>query len=72
MPVYPRETKSKGRVDHVRKHVAAGLVGRSEFQALGGRIDAGGLKRPWQRLKKTTGLATRFHDLRHAHASLRQ
>ena len=37
---------------------------------VGGRIDAGGLKRTWQRIKKTTRLATRFHDLRHAHASI--
>lgn len=37
---------------------------------IGTQIDAGGLKRTWARLKRQTGLDTRFHDLRHAHASL--
>lgn len=32
-------------------------------------MDAGGLKRTWQRLRREHGIM-RFHDLRHAHASL--
>lgn len=36
--------------------------------SIGKQVDAGGLKRTWRTVKAKTGL--RFHDLRHAHASL--
>lgn len=36
---------------------------------VGQPVDAGGLKRTWQRLRKKHAIM-RFHDLRHAHASL--
>lgn len=37
---------------------------------VGRQMDAGGLKRTWRKIKKTSGVDMRFHDLRHAHAAL--
>lgn len=38
--------------------------------SVGGQVDAGGLKRTWRRIREKSGVDMRFHDLRHAHASL--
>lgn len=37
---------------------------------IGGQMDAGGLKRTWKRIRRDSGVDMRFHDLRHAHASM--
>lgn len=56
--------------DRLKVGPAYKATGHVFTNAVGAALDVGAAHRAWARIKKATGLQTRFHDLRHAHASL--